>query len=78
MSHTGTYGPNNKNETDRALLWESLDASSAQIAIGKTWASTHSLPESDQFSWDDEKVVYSVRAFHGNHCLVSFYFYSYS
>ena len=72
ISHLGPYGPNNENETERAILWESLDGSSAQVAIDKSWAASKGLPPTPEFSWDKAKAVYSLRGFHGQHCLVSF------
>ena len=71
ISHLGPYGSNNRNETDRAILWENLDGSSAQIAVDKTWAADRALPPSQEFTWDQDKAVYSLRAFHSQHCLVS-------
>jgi hypothetical protein len=59
------------NETSRAILWESLDGSSAQVAVDKSWAATKALPPTQEFSWDENKAVYSLRGFHGQHCLVS-------
>ena len=38
LSHFGPYGPSNENETERAILWENLDGSSAQVAVDKSWA----------------------------------------
>ena len=71
MSHFGPYGPSNENEVERAILWENLDGSSAQVAIDKSWAAKKRLPSTQEFSWDKDKAVYSLRGFHAQHCLVS-------
>jgi hypothetical protein len=55
ISHRGLYGSDNKNETERAILWESLDASATQIAVDKLWAASRHLPPSQEFSWDKSK-----------------------
>jgi hypothetical protein len=70
MSHHGPYGPSNHNETARAILWENLDGSSGQVAMAKSWAGDNNLPETQDFAWDRSKGVYSLRGFHGQHCLV--------
>ena len=72
ISYTGPYGPSNQNETERAILWENVDGSSAQIAVDKSWAANKNLPPTQEFSWDKEKAVYSLRGYHGQHCLVRF------
>lgn len=71
LSHHSVYGPATENETERAILWESLDGSSAQVAIDKLWAASKDLPPSPDFTWDKSKAVYSIRGFHSQHCLVS-------
>lgn len=64
------YGPNNKNESGRAIQWETLDGSSAQVAVDKSWAANKNLPPTQEFSWNKSKSVYSLRGFHAQHCLV--------
>lgn len=71
ISHLGPYGMDNKNETNRAILWENLDGSSAQVAVDKSWAANKALPTSQEFTWDRNKAVYSLRGFHSQHCIVS-------
>jgi hypothetical protein len=71
MSHHGPYGSHNHNETDRAILWENLDVASAQVAIDKSWAANKDLPQTDDFVWDKRKSIFSIRGYHGFHCLVS-------
>lgn len=71
ISHVGLYGSSDKNETERAILWENLDGSIAQVAVDKSWAANKELPPTQEFSWDESKAVYSLRGFHGQHCLVS-------
>lgn len=70
MNHNDPYGSSNRNETERAIFWESLDGSSGQVAVDKSWAVQKGLPPTQEFSWDEGKAVYSLRGFHAQHCLV--------
>ena len=76
ITHLGPYGSSNENETKRAIICENLDGSSAQVAVDKSWAANKGLPPTQEFSWDKGKAVYSLRGFHGEHCLVSISFIS--
>lgn len=63
------YGTGNKNESDRSVLWETLDTSPGNIAISKTEAQSMGLPESQDFPWDNSKSIYLLNGHHSMHCL---------
>lgn len=58
------------NETVADALWDSIDISPITIAVSKSWAAEHGLPESNTFYWDEDKALYHIKGIHGMHCLV--------
>lgn len=59
-----------ENETIADALWDGIDISPITIAVSKTWAAEHGLPESNTFYWDKDKALYHIKGIHGMHCLV--------
>lgn len=53
--------------------WEHL-SNPVAVALDHDYSDRHGLDRSIGFPWDDEKGVYFVKAFHQQHCLVSFIF----
>lgn len=43
------YGTGNKNETNRSIMWESLDVSRGSVSLDMQWAKDHGLPPSQPF-----------------------------
>ena len=72
ISHFGPYGPSNENEKERAILWENLDGSTAQVAVDKSWAAQRRLPPTQEFSWDKDEAVYSLRGFDAVYNTIAF------
>ena len=70
INNFSPYGASNRNDTDRSILWEKLETSNAQVAVDSAWAADHALPDSQTFTWDEDKSVYSLRGIHAQHCLV--------
>lgn len=58
-----------ENETIADALWDGIDISPITIAVSKTWAAEHGLPESNTFYWDKDKALYHIKGIHGMHCL---------
>lgn len=52
-------------------LWQTLDTNPTAIAVKDEFARSNGLALELRFPWDDEKVVFSVKAFHQIHCIVS-------
>jgi hypothetical protein len=63
-----------ENDTIADALWDSIDISPITIALSKTWAAEHGLPESNTFYWDEDKALYHIKGIHGMHCLVRSFF----
>ena len=63
------YGTGNQNETDRSVLWESLDSSPGSVALDKVYAQQVGLPASQDFPWDSSKSIYLLNGHHSLHCM---------
>lgn len=63
------YGTGNKNETDRSIMWESLDVSLGEVSLDKEWARRHGLPPSQRFPWDHSRELFLLNGHHSLHCL---------
>jgi len=63
------YGVGNQNNTDRSILWETLDTTPGEIALDHEEAKALGLPQSQDFPWDRNRGIYLVNGFHQVHCL---------
>ncbi|KAL8808483.1 MAG: hypothetical protein Q9182_000034 [Xanthomendoza sp. 2 TL-2023] len=63
------YGVGNKNESDRSIMWESLDASPGLVSLDKAWTLQHGLPAAQDFPWDRSRSLYLLNGHHSLHCL---------
>lgn len=65
----------NPNETQRDVLWESIDINIGIVALDQSFIKAQKLPLSMEFPWDTSKKVYSTTAHHQLHCLKKLYKY---
>ena len=64
------YGLGNKNETNRTIMWESLEVSLGYVSLDNQWAMEHGLPQAQPFPWDKSRGLYSLNGHHSLHCMV--------
>ena len=67
-----TYGTGNKNETNRSIMWESLDVSPGGVSLDKQWAKDLGLPPAQPFPWDKSRSLYLLNGHHSLHCMVCY------
>jgi len=63
------YGVGSTNNTDRTILWESLDTTPGEVALDKKEAIALGLPRAQDFPWNQNHSIYLVNGFHQIHCL---------
>lgn len=67
------YVPTNfmsDNETVASAAWDAIEAGHGEVNIDPEWAADRGLPTSMRHPGDQDKMVYSIAAYHALHCLV--------
>ena len=66
------YGTGNEDETNRTIMWESLDVSLGSVSLDSQWAIEHGLPPAQPFPWDKSRSLYLLNGHHSLHCMVRY------
>lgn len=59
------------SENEASAAWDAIEAGHGEVNIDPEWAAARGLPTSMLHPLDQDKMVYTIAAYHAIHCLVS-------
>ena len=55
---------NSENKTEVSVAWDAIEAGHGEVSVDPQWAAARGLPPSAIHPLDQEKMVYTIAAYH--------------